>query len=66
MCGFAESFNLSVATTITLEYMKVASSTTILSLSDTNKSNGGSDKTIIDDDDGGGGSSDILQYQGPL
>ena len=71
MCGFAESFNLSVATAITLAYMKAASSTTILSSSDTNKSNSGSDKTIIDDDDddddgGGGGSSDILQYRGPL
>ena len=69
MCGFAESFNLSVATAITLAYMKAASTTTILSSSDTNKSNSGSDKTIIDDDDGGGGgggSSDILQYRGPL
>lgn len=67
MCGFAESFNLSVATAITLAYMKAASSTTILSSSDTNKSNSGSDKTIIDDDGGGGGgNSDILQYRGPL
>ena len=51
MCGFAESFNLSVATAITLAYMKAASTTTILSSSDTNKSNSGSDKTIIDDDE---------------
>jgi tRNA (guanosine-2'-O-)-methyltransferase len=56
MCGFAESYNLSVATAITLAYMKAASTTSTLSLD--------SDKTSIGSDDDG--SSNILHYRGPL
>jgi tRNA G18 (ribose-2'-O)-methylase SpoU len=54
MCGFAESFNLSVATAITLAYMKAASTISTLSL-DTSSSSSESDEP-----------STILQYRGPL
>jgi hypothetical protein len=62
MCGFAESYNLSVATAITLAYMKAASTTSTLSL-DTSSSSSESDEPTIGPDDS---SSTILQYRGPL
>ncbi len=51
MCGFAESFNLSVATAITLAYMSAVSSRS-------------GDCSLVDD--GGGGDSERVACKGPL